>query len=240
MVAVNASSVNDDDDVAWDLTWLLKVRLQERCILRFCCPRSFSVSPPMNSIWSCTPLPSNLLHHGDLLDLDADMKEIFLERLPTGISLLFYIYNDDWWSRLQLSVLYPTLHNYFLKCILLNSLFNSTFAFQGKMSKNKSSSVAFFYLPASPDSFASMGAVPVLIVSVLHQNEGGIGKSIPDAQEISRDSRDVLRPSVLGRPSLVIFSPWQFLNAGTVLVSFLDQVMMVEQSASIFHGWDHF
>ena len=25
------------------------------------------------------------------------------------------------------------------------------------------------------------------IVSVLHQNEGGIGKSIPDAQEISRD-----------------------------------------------------
>ena len=146
----------------------------------------------MNSIWSCTPLPSNLLHHGDLLDLDADMKEIFLERLPTGISLLFYIYNDDWWSRLQLSVLYPTLHNYFLKCILLNSLFNSTFAFQGKMSKNKSSSVAFFYLPASPDSFASMGAVPVLIVSVLHQNEGGIGKSIPVAQEISRDPRDVL------------------------------------------------
>ena len=25
-----------------------------------------------------------------------------------------------------------------------------------------------------------------IIVSVLHQNEGGIGKSIPDAQEISR------------------------------------------------------
>ena len=37
-----------------------------------------------------------------------------------------------------------------------------------------------------------MGAVPVLIVSVLHQNEGGIGKSIPVAQEISRDPRDVL------------------------------------------------
>ena len=39
---------------------------------------------------------------------------------------------------------------------------------------------------------------------------------------------------MLGRPSLVIFSPWQFLNAGTVLVIFLDQVMMVEQSARIF------
>ena len=43
-----------------------------------------------------------------------------------------------------------------------------------------------------------------------------------------------LSHSVLGRPSLVIFSPWQFLNAGTVLVIFLDQVMMVEQSAHIF------
>ena len=31
------------------------------------------------------------------------------------------------------------------------------------------------------------------IGSVLHQDEGDIGKSIPDAQEISRDSRDVLR-----------------------------------------------
>ena len=31
------------------------------------------------------------------------------------------------------------------------------------------------------------------IVSVLHQNEGGIGKSIPDAQEISRDPRDFPR-----------------------------------------------
>ena len=31
------------------------------------------------------------------------------------------------------------------------------------------------------------------IVSVLHQNEGGIGKSIPDAQDISRDPRDVPR-----------------------------------------------
>ena len=30
-------------------------------------------------------------------------------------------------------------------------------------------------------------------VSVLHQNEGGIGKSIPDAQEISRDPRDFPR-----------------------------------------------
>ena len=31
------------------------------------------------------------------------------------------------------------------------------------------------------------------IVSVLHQNEGGIGKSIPDAQEISGDPRDFPR-----------------------------------------------
>ena len=31
------------------------------------------------------------------------------------------------------------------------------------------------------------------IVSVLHQNEGGIGKSIPDAQEISRDPRAISR-----------------------------------------------
>ena len=29
------------------------------------------------------------------------------------------------------------------------------------------------------------------ILSVLHQNEGGIGKSIPDAQEISRDPREI-------------------------------------------------
>ena len=31
------------------------------------------------------------------------------------------------------------------------------------------------------------------IVSVLHQDEGGIGKSIPDAQKISRDPRDFPR-----------------------------------------------
>ena len=31
------------------------------------------------------------------------------------------------------------------------------------------------------------------IVSVLHQDEGGIGKSIPDAREISRDPRDFPR-----------------------------------------------
>ena len=29
--------------------------------------------------------------------------------------------------------------------------------------------------------------------SVIHQDEGGIGKSIPDAQEISWDPRDLLR-----------------------------------------------
>ena len=28
----------------------------------------------------------------------------------------------------------------------------------------------------------------LIIVSVLHQNEGGIGKSIPDAREIFRDT----------------------------------------------------
>ena len=33
----------------------------------------------------------------------------------------------------------------------------------------------------------------VNIVSVLHQDEGGIGKSIPDAQKISRDPRDFPR-----------------------------------------------
>ena len=32
-----------------------------------------------------------------------------------------------------------------------------------------------------------------LIVSVLHQDEGGIGKSIPDARKISRDPRDFPR-----------------------------------------------
>ena len=32
-----------------------------------------------------------------------------------------------------------------------------------------------------------------IIVSVLYQNEGGVGKSIPDAQEISQDLRDVPR-----------------------------------------------
>ena len=31
------------------------------------------------------------------------------------------------------------------------------------------------------------------IVSVLHQDEGGIGKSIPDARKISRDPRDFPR-----------------------------------------------
>ena len=32
-----------------------------------------------------------------------------------------------------------------------------------------------------------------MIVSVLHQDEGGIGKSIPDGQKISRDPRDFPR-----------------------------------------------
>ena len=32
-----------------------------------------------------------------------------------------------------------------------------------------------------------------LIGSVLHQDEGGIGKSIPDAQEISQDPKDIPR-----------------------------------------------
>ena len=35
--------------------------------------------------------------------------------------------------------------------------------------------------------------ISLCIVSVLHRNEGGIGKSTPDAQEISRDPRDVPR-----------------------------------------------
>ena len=35
--------------------------------------------------------------------------------------------------------------------------------------------------------------ISILIVSVLHQDEGGIGKSIPDAREISRDPRDFPR-----------------------------------------------
>ena len=40
-------------------------------------------------------------------------------------------------------------------------------------------------------SFESFfGPLKRLIVSMLHQNQGGIGKSIPDAQEISRDPRD--------------------------------------------------
>ena len=36
------------------------------------------------------------------------------------------------------------------------------------------------------------------IVSVLHQNEVGIGKSIPNTQEISRDPRDFPRPKPEG------------------------------------------
>ena len=36
-----------------------------------------------------------------------------------------------------------------------------------------------------------------VIVSVLHQNEGGIGKSIPDAQEISRDPREFPNTSLV-------------------------------------------
>ena len=35
------------------------------------------------------------------------------------------------------------------------------------------------------------------IVSVLHQDEGGIGKSIPDAWEISRDPREISRVDML-------------------------------------------
>ena len=38
------------------------------------------------------------------------------------------------------------------------------------------------------------------IVSVLHQNEGGIGKSIPDAQEISRGSREISRAEGMDFP----------------------------------------
>ena len=40
-------------------------------------------------------------------------------------------------------------------------------------------------------------------VTVLHQNDGDIGKSIPDAQEISRDSRDVLRAQPEGREGFI-------------------------------------
>ena len=36
------------------------------------------------------------------------------------------------------------------------------------------------------------------IGSVLHQDEGGIGKSIPDAQEISRDPKDYPRAKTEG------------------------------------------
>ena len=36
-----------------------------------------------------------------------------------------------------------------------------------------------------------------LNVSVLHQDEGGIGKSIPDARKISRDPRDFPRVETL-------------------------------------------
>ena len=39
-----------------------------------------------------------------------------------------------------------------------------------------------------------VGTRPIVcIVSVLHQDEGGIGKSIPDARKISRDPRDFPR-----------------------------------------------
>ena len=43
----------------------------------------------------------------------------------------------------------------------------------------------------------------IWMVSVLHQNEGGIWKSIPDAQEISRDPRDFQRAKPEGRGSRV-------------------------------------
>ena len=49
--------------------------------------------------------------------------------------------------------------------------------------------VHFVHWPAPTSFFAH----PVYTVSVLHQDEGGIGKSIPDAQKISRDQRDFPR-----------------------------------------------
>ena len=43
--------------------------------------------------------------------------------------------------------------------------------------------------------------VPEKIVSVLHQDEGGIGKSIPDARKISQDPRDFPRAKPEGNLS---------------------------------------
>ena len=50
----------------------------------------------------------------------------------------------------------------------------------------------------------------LLTVSVLHRNEGGVGKSIPDAWEISRDPRDVptVKPE---RHFEVFFGIFQYL-----------------------------
>ena len=42
-------------------------------------------------------------------------------------------------------------------------------------------------------NFVRLKITLIWIVSVLHQNEGGILKSLPDAQEISRDPRNILR-----------------------------------------------
>ena len=45
----------------------------------------------------------------------------------------------------------------------------------------------------STDTGTENANICIGIVSVLHQDEGGIGKSIPDAQKISRDPRDFPR-----------------------------------------------
>ena len=54
------------------------------------------------------------------------------------------------------------------------------------------------YFPADAERMAVHCLQLGYIVSVLHQDEGGIGKSIPDDQKISRDPRDFPRAKYEG------------------------------------------
>ena len=114
----NASAVNSDDDLVQELTLVGKVRLEERCILGFCCLQPFfqswkctvekSLSPPMNSIWRCPPLTSNRLHQREFCERDIFGPELnsakFLSTvvnfslLPSSLPLVSSEAQENWYT----------------------------------------------------------------------------------------------------------------------------------------------
>ena len=68
-------------------------------------------------------------------------------------------------------------------------------------------------------------------VSEIHQNEVGIGKSIPDAQEISRDPRDFPRAKPEGSQADV---GWLSVNVAKSLRAFVESVFANSRVKTLF------